>query len=114
MSNTDEKDRGWAAPSDNNGTIFTYTMLWACDPQDSTPTFDQVEHFLQFLDKYVSHAICSHLFHNGVNQIARILFWIEGLHPTLHVQFWCMKIASRCGKKSGTSRKASVMNEIQV
>ncbi len=62
MSNTDEKDRGWAAPSDNNGTIFTYTRLWACDPQDLTPTFDQVEHFLQFLDKYVSHAICSHLF----------------------------------------------------
>ncbi len=63
VSNTDEKDRGWAAPSDNNGTIFTYTRIWVCDPQDSTPAFDQVKHFLQFLDNmYVSHAIGSHLF----------------------------------------------------
>ncbi len=62
VSNTDDKDREWAAPSDDNGKIFTYTRLWACDPQDSTPTFDQAEHFLQFLDKYVSHAIGSHLF----------------------------------------------------
>jgi hypothetical protein len=62
VSNTDDKDRGWAAPSDDNGKIFTYTMLWACDPQDSTPTYDQVEHFLQFLDKYVSRAIGSHIF----------------------------------------------------
>ena len=62
VSITDDKDRGWAAPSDYNGKIFTYTRLWACDPQDSTPTYDQAEHFLQFLDKNVSHAIGSHLF----------------------------------------------------
>jgi hypothetical protein len=42
--------------------IFTYARLWACDPQDSTPTYDKPEHFLRFLDKYVSHAISSHLF----------------------------------------------------
>jgi hypothetical protein len=42
--------------------MFSYTRLWACDPQDSTPTYDQAEHFLQFLDKYVSCAIGSHLF----------------------------------------------------
>lgn len=62
VSITDDKDRGWAAPSDDSGKIFTYTRLWACDPQDSTPTYDQAEHFLQFLDKYVSRAIGSHLF----------------------------------------------------
>jgi hypothetical protein len=62
VSITDDKDRGWAAPSDDSGKIFTYTRLWACDPQDSTPTYDQAEHFLQFLDKYVSCAIGSHLF----------------------------------------------------
>ena len=27
----------------------------------------------------------------------------------MHIQFWCMKIAKRCGKKSGISRKASEM-----
>ena len=62
VSITDDKDRGWAAPSDDSGKIFTYTRLWACDPQDSPPTYDQAEHFLQFLDKYVSRAIASHLF----------------------------------------------------
>ncbi len=48
VSITDDKDRGWAAPSDDSGKIFTYTRPWACDPQDSTPTYDQAEHFLQF------------------------------------------------------------------
>ncbi len=62
VSITDDKDMGWAAPSDDSGKIFTYTRPWACDPQDSTPTYDQAEHFLQFLDKYVSRAIGSHLF----------------------------------------------------
>ncbi len=62
VSITDDKDRGWADPSDDSGKIFKYTKLWACDPQDSTPTYDQVEHFLQFLDKYVSCAIGTHLF----------------------------------------------------
>ncbi len=63
LSITDDKDRGWAAPSDDSGKIFyIYTRLWACDPQDSTPTYDQAEHFLQFFDKYVSRDIGSHLF----------------------------------------------------
>ncbi len=59
---TDDKNRGWAAPSNGSGKIFSYTRLWACDPQDSPQAYDQVEHFLQFLDKYVSCAIGSHLF----------------------------------------------------
>ncbi len=62
VSITDDKDREWAAPSDDSGKMFTYTRLRACDPQDSTPTYDQADYFLQFLDKYVSHAIGSHLF----------------------------------------------------
>jgi hypothetical protein len=62
VSITDDKDRGWTAPSDESGKIFTNTRLWACHPQDSNPTYDKAEHFLRFLDKYVSHAIGSHLF----------------------------------------------------
>ncbi len=62
VSIADDKDRGWAAPSNDSGKNFTYTRLWACDPQDSTPTYDQAEHFLHFLDKYVSRTIGSHLF----------------------------------------------------
>jgi hypothetical protein len=57
VSITDDKDRGWAAPSDESGNIFSNTRLWACHPQNSNPTCDKAEHFLRFLDKYVSHAI---------------------------------------------------------
>ncbi len=32
------------------------------NPQDSNPTYDQAEHFLRFLDKYVSHAVGNHYF----------------------------------------------------
>ncbi len=73
----DKKDRGWAAPSDDSGKSFTYTRLWAGDPQDSTPTYDQAEHFLQFLDKYVSRAIGSHSFLQWSKSNAQRLFWIE-------------------------------------
>jgi hypothetical protein len=31
-------------------------------PHASKPTYDQAEHFLQFLDKYVSHAVGNHYF----------------------------------------------------
>ncbi len=65
--------------------------------------------FCSFLTSIIVMLLVVIFFHNGVNQITQRLFWIEGLHPTLHIQFWCMKIARRCGKKSGTSRKASVM-----
>ncbi len=62
VSITDDKDRGWAAPSDESGKIFTNTRLWTCHPQNSNPTYDEAEHFLRFLDKYVSHATGSHSF----------------------------------------------------
>ncbi len=62
VSITDDKDRGWAAPSDESGKFFINTRLWACHTQDSNPTYDKAEHFLRFLDKYVSHAIGSYLF----------------------------------------------------
>ncbi len=75
----------------------------------------QLQHFIKwnifcsFLTSIIVMLLVVIFFHNGVNQIAQRLLWIEGLHPTLHVQFWCMKTARRCGKKGGTSRKASVM-----
>ncbi len=35
---------------------------WISYPQDSKPTYDQAEHYLRFLDKYVSHAVGNHYF----------------------------------------------------
>ncbi len=37
-----------------------WTRGWTSYPQESKPTYDQAEHFLRFLDKYVSHAVGNH------------------------------------------------------
>jgi hypothetical protein len=37
-------------------------MGWTNYTHDSKLTYDQAEHFLQFLDKYVSHAVGNHYF----------------------------------------------------
>jgi hypothetical protein len=60
--NTDDKENGGFPPSDNRGKIYVNARGWTSNPQDSKPTYDQVEHFLQFLDKYVSHAVGNHYF----------------------------------------------------
>jgi hypothetical protein len=46
----------------NSGKIYVNARGWTSNPQDSKPTFDQAEHFPQFLDKYVSHAVGNHYF----------------------------------------------------
>jgi hypothetical protein len=41
---------------------FVLVRGWTSYPQDSKHTHDQAEHFLRFLDKYVSHAVGNHYF----------------------------------------------------
>ncbi len=60
--NTNDKKKGWFPPSDNSGKIYVYARGWTSNPQDSEPTYVQAEHFLQFLDKYISHAVGNHYF----------------------------------------------------
>ncbi len=60
--NTDDKENGWFPPSNSSGRIFVNARGWTSNPQHSKPTYDQAEHFLQFLDKYVSHAVGNHYF----------------------------------------------------
>ncbi len=60
--NTDENENGWFPPSDNSGKLCVNARGWTSKHQHSKPTYDQVEHFLQFLDKYVSHAVGNHYF----------------------------------------------------
>jgi hypothetical protein len=60
--NTDDNDNGWFQPSKISGKIYVNAMGWTSNPQDSNPTYDQAEHFLWFLDKYVSHAVGNHYF----------------------------------------------------
>ena len=60
--NTDNKENGWFLPSDNIRKVYVNPRGWTSNPQDSKPTYDQVEHFLQFLDKYVSHVVGNHYF----------------------------------------------------
>jgi hypothetical protein len=60
--NTDDKENGWFPPSDTIGKIYVNARGWTSNPHDSKPTYDQAEHFLQFLDNYVSHAVDNHYF----------------------------------------------------
>ncbi len=60
--NTDDNKNEWFPPSDSSEKIYVNTQGWANHPQESKPTYDQAEHFLRFLDKYVSHALGNHYF----------------------------------------------------
>jgi hypothetical protein len=60
--NTDDNENKWFPPSDNNGKIYVNARGWSSSPQDSKPTYDQAEHFVQFVDKNVSHAVGNHYF----------------------------------------------------
>ncbi len=64
--NTDDNENGWFPLSNSSGKINVNDQEWTSNPQDSKPTY-QAEHFMQFLDKYVSHAVGNHSFCNGVN-----------------------------------------------
>jgi hypothetical protein len=60
--NTYGKENDWFPSSDNSGNIYVNARGWTSNPQDSKPTYDQAEHFLWFLHKYVSHAVGYHYF----------------------------------------------------
>ncbi len=60
--NTDDNENGWFPPSNSSGKIYVNARGSTSYTQDSKPTYDQAEHFLQFLDKYVSHAVGNHYF----------------------------------------------------
>jgi hypothetical protein len=97
VSIIDDKDREWAALSDDSGKIFTYTRLRACDSQDSTPIYDQAEHFLQFLDKYVSHAIGSHFFLQWSKSNCTNTFLDRVTASNIACTILVYKIVRRCG-----------------
>ncbi len=59
---SDDKEIGWCPPSDNSGKIYVNSLGWKSDHQESKPTYDQAEHFLRFIDKYVSCAVGNHYF----------------------------------------------------
>jgi hypothetical protein len=83
----DNKEVGWNSPSDSDGRIYATVRRWTTDLQDTPPTYDQAEHFLRFLDKYVSRAVGNHFFCNGVNQMGQKHSWIRLPHRTVPTQF---------------------------
>jgi hypothetical protein len=60
--NTGDNENGWYPPSKSSGKIYANARGWTSNPQDSKPTYDQAEHFLWFLDKYVSNTVGNHYF----------------------------------------------------
>ncbi len=59
---SDDNENGWFPPSNSSGKIYVNARGWTSNPQESKPTYDQAEHFLRLLDKYVSHAVDNHYF----------------------------------------------------
>ncbi len=60
--NTDDNENGWFPPINSSGKIHVNARGWTSYAQDSKPTCNQAEHFLWFLDKYVSHVVGNHYF----------------------------------------------------
>jgi hypothetical protein len=101
----DDKKISWCAPGDCTGKVFVKIRELNSNTQDTSDlTYDDVEHFLRFVDKYVSRAV-------GNNTYAR---W-KKLHQTktlldkisasdIATLLLCMKTARRCGKMSCSSR----------
>jgi len=59
----DDKKNSWCAPSDCTGKVFVKIRELNSDHQDTSElTYDDTEHFLRFLDKYVSRAVGNHTF----------------------------------------------------
>ncbi len=53
----DDKKNGWCPPTDKRGRICVNVRALAKEPQDIAPSYDETEHFIRFIDKYVSRAI---------------------------------------------------------
>jgi hypothetical protein len=85
--NTDDKKNGWFPQSGNSGKIYVNARGWTSNTQDSKPTYDQAEHFLWFLDKYVSNAVGNHYFLQWSKSNRSKTFLIKLLHQTLPTQF---------------------------
>jgi hypothetical protein len=59
----DDKKNSWCAPSDCTGKVFVKIRELKSDHEDTSDlTYDDTEHFLRFLDKYVSRAVGNHTF----------------------------------------------------
>jgi hypothetical protein len=58
----DDNEGEWCPQSDNSGKIFVTVRRWTSDLQYAQPTYDDVEDFMRFLDKYVSRAVGNHYF----------------------------------------------------
>jgi len=58
----DDNKGGWCPPSDNSGKVFVTVRKWTTDLQHAQPTDKDLEDFMWFLDKYVSHAVGNHHF----------------------------------------------------
>ncbi len=53
----DNNKNGWCPPTDKRGIIFVNVRALAKESQDIAPSYDKTEHFIRFIDKYVSGAI---------------------------------------------------------
>ena len=97
----DDKKNSWCAPRDCTGKVFVKIRELNRNHQDTSDlSYADVEHFLRFVDKYVSQAVRNKPMQGGKNLIKPRLSWMKSRRWTSPTLFWCMKTARMCGKKS--------------
>ncbi len=62
MAYGNDKENELFPPSNSSGKIYVNARGWTSNSQESKPTYDQAQHLLRFLDKYVSLAVGNHYF----------------------------------------------------
>ena len=59
----DDKKNSWCAPGDCTGKVFVKIRELNSNTQDTSDlTYDDTEHFIRFLNKYVSQVVGNHTF----------------------------------------------------
>ena len=104
--NTDDNENGWFPPSNSSGKIYVNARGWTSNQQDSKPTYDQAEHFLRFLDKYVSHAVGNHYFLQWIKLNRSKTFLDKVTASDIAYTILVYENTKECGRKTCSSRQA--------
>jgi hypothetical protein len=104
---TDDKENGWFPPSDNNGKIYVNAARrLTSNPQDLNLRYDQAEHFLQLIDKYVSHAVVNHYFLQWSKSNRGKISLDKVTASDIAYTILVYETPKKCGRKTCRSRQA--------
>jgi len=96
----DNNEGVWCPPSDNSGKIFVTVRRWTTDLQHAQPTYDDLEDFMRFLDKYVGHAVGNHYFMQWSKSNRMKTFLDKVTASDITYTILVSENSNKCGKKN--------------